>query len=319
MAAELRRLGAAVVEGADFIEVSPPDQWRPAAIHTYDDHRMAMCASLAAFNPLAQADTEGPAGRRPGVPVRVLDPRCVNKTFPGYFDALFEVASADPDSIPVLTVDGPTASGKGTLGSALAEQLGYHHLDSGALYRATALAAQRMGVAADDETSLAALARELPLRFEQQRALLDGEDVTDALREEAVGNLASQIAALPAVREALVELQWSFRRLPGLVADGRDMGTVIFREAALKVFLTASAAERAQRRHKQLISKGISTTIELLRAELEARDARDQSRHIAPLEPAAGARLLDNSALSIENSVEQVLGWWQQVQPFGES
>jgi 3-phosphoshikimate 1-carboxyvinyltransferase len=176
-----------------------------------------------------------------------------------------------------------------------------------------------MGVAADDETSLAALARELPLRFEQQRALLAGEDITDALREEAVGNLASRIAALPAVREALIELQWSFRRLPGLVADGRDMGTVIFPGAALKVFLSASAAERAQRRHKQLISKGISTTITVLRAELEARDARDRSRHIAPLEPAAEARLLDNSALSIDASVEQVLDWWQQVQPFSAS
>jgi 3-phosphoshikimate 1-carboxyvinyltransferase len=319
MATELRRFGAAVVEGADFIEVSPPTRWCPAAIHTYDDHRMAMCASLAAFNPLAQADSAGPARSRAGVPVRVLDPRCVNKTFPGYFDALFGVAEAEPASIPVLTVDGPTASGKGTLGSALAEQLGYHHLDSGALYRATALAAQRMGVAADDETSLAALARELPLRFEQQRALLAGEDVTDALREEAVGNLASRIAALPAVREALIELQWSFRRLPGLVADGRDMGTVIFPGAALKVFLSASAGERAQRRHKQLISKGISTNINVLRAELEARDARDRSRHIAPLEPASEARLLDNSALSIDASVEQVLGWWQQVQPFSAS
>jgi 3-phosphoshikimate 1-carboxyvinyltransferase len=319
MATELRRFGAPVVEGADFIEVSPPTRWRAAAIHTYDDHRMAMCASLAAFNLLAQADWAGPAGRRAGVPVRVLDPRCVNKTFPGYFDALFSVASAEPASIPVLTVDGPTATGKGTLGSALAERLGYHHLDSGALYRATALAALRRRVLADDETALAALARDLPLRFEQQRALLAGEDVTDALREEAVGNLASLIAALPAVREALVELQWSFRRLPGLVADGRDMGTVIFPGAALKVFLTAGAAERAQRRHKQLISKGISTNILVLRAELEARDARDRSRHIAPLEPAAEARLLDNSALSIEASVEQVLDWWQQVQPLGAS
>jgi len=319
MATELRRFGAAVVEGADFIEVSPPTRWRAAAIHTYDDHRMAMCASLAAFNPLVQADSAGPAGRRAGVPVRVLDPRCVNKTFPGYFGALFSVASADPASIPVLTVDGPTASGKGTLGSALAERLGYHHLDSGALYRATALAALRRRVLADDETALAALARDLTLRFEQQRALLAGEDVTDALRAENVGSLASQIAALPAVRQALVDLQLSFRRLPGLVADGRDMGTVIFPGAALKVFLTAGAAERAQRRHKQLISKGISTNISFLRAELEARDARDRSRHIAPLEPAAEARLLDNSALSIEASVEQVLDWWQQVQPFGAS
>jgi len=307
MATELRKFGAAVVEGADFIEVTPPPVWRAAAIHTYDDHRMAMCASLAAFNPLASG----------AVPVRILDPRCVGKTFPGYFDALFGIARATPPGIPVLTVDGPTASGKGTLGSALADRLGYHHLDSGALYRATAVAALRAGLAPDDEAGTAALARSLPLRFENQRALLAGEDVTDTLRREDVGNRASQIAALPAVRQALVELQLGFRRLPGLVADGRDMGTVIFPDAALKVFLTASAATRAERRHKQLISKGIPTNIHDLCADLEARDARDQNRRIAPLKPAAEARLLDNSALSIEASVEQVLDWWESVQPFG--
>ncbi|HSV68507.1 MAG TPA: bifunctional 3-phosphoshikimate 1-carboxyvinyltransferase/cytidylate kinase [Methylibium sp.] len=306
MAAELRKFGAAVVEGSDFIEVSPPARWQAAAIHTYDDHRMAMCASLAAFNPLVGGQ----------VAVRVLDPRCVGKTFPEYFDVLFGVVEAAPGAIPVLTVDGPTASGKGTLGSALAEALGYHHLDSGALYRATALAALRAGVAATDEAAVASLARRLPLRFEQQRALLAGEDVSDALREEAVGSLASQIAALPAVRQALVELQLSFRRLPGLVADGRDMGTVIFPDAALKVFLTAGTAERAERRHKQLISKGIPANLDSLRADLEARDERDRNRSVAPLVPAQEARLLDNSALSIEASVEQVLGWWQQVQPF---
>lgn len=319
MAAELRKFGATVVEGADFIEVAPPPAggWRPAAIHTYDDHRMAMCASLAAFNPLADAALT-PAGRN-GVPVRVLDPRCVAKTFPDYFDTLLAVADTEPAAIPVLTVDGPTASGKGTLGSALAERLGYHHLDSGALYRATALAALRAGVAADDAEALAALARRLPLRFENQRALLAGEDVTDALREEAVGSLASRIAALPAVRGALVDLQLAFRRAPGLVADGRDMGSVIFPDARLKVFLTAGSAERAERRHKQLISKGISANLSSLRADLEARDARDQNRSIAPLRPAPEARLLDNSALSIEASVEQVLDWWQSVQPFGAS
>ncbi len=309
MATELRKFGAGVVEGADFIEVTPPSAWRAAAIHTYDDHRMAMCASLAAFNPLA--------GGAVPVPVRVLDPRCVGKTFPGYFDALFGMARAAPSSIPVLAVDGPTASGKGTLGSALAERLGYHHLDSGALYRATALAALRAGLAPHDEPATAALARSLPLRFEGQRALLADEDITDALRQEAVGNRASQIAALPAVRQSLVELQLAFRRLPGLVADGRDMGTVIFPDAALKVFLTASAATRAERRHKQLISKGIPASIRDLCADLEARDARDQNRSIAPLKPAAEARLLDNSALSIEASIEQVLTWWESVQPFG--
>lgn len=307
MAIELRKFGATVVEGADFIEVTPPARWQAAAIHTYDDHRMAMCASLAAFNPLAGGD----------VPVRILDPRCVNKTYPAYFDALFGVTRARIGRVPVLTVDGPTASGKGTLGSALAERLGYHHLDSGALYRATALAALRQGVPASDEAAVAAIARTLPLRFENQQALLAGEDVSDELRHEAVGSLASQIAALPAVRQALVELQLAFRRLPGLVADGRDMGTVIFPDAALKVFLTANSEQRASRRHKQLISKGISANIESLRADLEARDARDQHRSVAPLKPAQDARLLDNSVLSVETSVDQVLDWWDAVQPFG--
>lgn len=321
MAAELRKFGAAVVEGPDFIEVAPPGAgaWRAAAIHTYDDHRMAMCASLAAFNPLAGSGREPSAGAAAGIPVRILDPGCVGKTFPEYFDALFGVARAAPGAVPVLTVDGPTASGKGTLGSMLAERLGYHHLDSGALYRATALAALRAGVPAEDEPGLAAIARRLPLRFVQQRALLDGEDVTDALREEAVGNLASRISAWPAVRRALVELQHAFRALPGLVADGRDMGTVIFPDAELKVFLVASAATRAERRHKQLISKGISANLNALRADLEARDARDVNRSVAPLKPAPEARLLDNSALSIDASVEQVLQWWQQGRPFGAS
>lgn len=313
LATELRKFGADVVEGADFIEVVPPLQaggWRPAAIHTYDDHRMAMCASLAAFNGLVA---------EPGLPVRIVDPRCVGKTFPEYFDALFAVTTANPADIPVLTVDGPTASGKGTLASALAERLGYHHLDSGALYRATALAAVRRGMAAHDEAGLAELARRLPIAFERQRVLLAGEDVTDALRDETVGILASQVSALPGVRQGLLELQLDFRRLPGLVADGRDMGTVVFRTATLKVFLTASAARRAERRHKQLISKGISTNIDALRADLKARDARDMNRAVAPLKPAPEARLLDNSALSIDASVEQVLDWWESVRPFGAS
>lgn len=307
MATELRKLGAVVTEGPDSIEVTPPAAWQPAAIHTYDDHRVAMCFALAAFNPLAGAR----------VPVRILDPKCVAKTFPDYFETLFSVSRAEAADIPVITVDGPTASGKGTLASEVAARLGYHFLDSGTLYRATALAALRKGVAATDESGLAALARQLPVRFEGQTLLLDGEDVTQSLREEAVGNLASKISAFPAVRASLFELQHGFRRLPGLVADGRDMGTVIFPQARLKVFLTASAAERAERRHKQLISKGISTSISDLRADLEARDARDKTRSVAPLKPAEDARLLDNSGLSVEASVEQVLQWWQECQAFG--
>ena len=313
MAAELRKLGAEVIEGADFIEVRPPARWQPAAIHTYDDHRMAMCLSLAAFNPLAgRADDRGP-----GLPLRILDPRCVGKTFPDYFEALFGVVGAEPADVPVITVDGPTASGKGTLAAALAERLGYHTLDSGSLYRTTALAALKDGIDPDDAAALARLAGVLDLRFEGTAVMLRGRPVSDDLRREEVGNLASRIAALPAVREALHGLQLAFRRAPGLVADGRDMGTVVFPGAALKVFLTASAARRAERRHKQLISKGIQANIEDLRVDLEARDARDKTRIVAPLKPAEDALLLDNSALSVDESVEVVLGWWQQRRPFG--
>ena len=308
MATELRKLGAKVSEGADFIEVQPPTAWQHAAIHTYDDHRMAMCLSLAAFNALVSA---------PGVPLRILDPRCVAKTFPDYFETLFGVVSADADEVPVITVDGPTASGKGTLAAALAARLGYHTLDSGSLYRSTALAALQDGIAPDDATALARLAARLDLRFDGATVMLRGRPVSDELRREDVGSLASRIAALSEVREALHGLQLAFRRAPGLVADGRDMGTVVFPDAALKVFLTASAAQRAQRRHKQLISKGIQANILDLRADLEARDARDKTRSIAPLRPAEDALSLDNSALSIDESVDVVLGWWQQRRPFG--
>ena len=309
MAAELRKLGAEVVEHADAIEVTAPQAWRAAAIHTYDDHRIAMCLSLAAFNPLVAA---------PGseVPVRILDPHCVAKTFPDYFEALFAVAKAATADIPVITIDGPTASGKGTLAAKVAARLGWHQLDSGLLYRATALAAQRQGVAAGDEPGLARVAAGLNLRFDGERVLLDGHDVASDLRLEAVGAMASRISAWPAVRGALLALQLAFRQLPGLVADGRDMGTVIFPGAALKLFLTASPAMRAERRYKQLISKGIPARIEDLRLDLETRDARDRSRVIAPLEPAQDALLLDNSGLTIDESVNQVLGWWAGCGPF---
>ena len=314
MAAELRKLGATVVDGADFIEITPPEPtaWQAASVHTYDDHRIAMCLSLAAFNPLVAA---------PGteVALRILDPQCVAKTFPDYFEALFSVAQTADADIPVITIDGPTASGKGTLAATVAAQLGWHQLDSGLLYRATALAAQRLGVAADDEPGLARVAAGLDLRFDGERVLLAGVDVAAELRHEAVGGMASQISAWPAVRGALQALQLAFRRLPGLVADGRDMGTVIFPGAPLKVFLTASPAMRAERRHKQLISKGISANLADLRADLEARDERDRNRKIAPLKPAQDALSLDNSGLGIEQSVAQVLSWWAQRGPFSGS
>ena len=311
MATELRKLGATVLEGADFIEVTAPAAagWRAAALHTYDDHRIAMCGSLAAFNPLVAA-----AGSE--VPVRILDPQCVGKTFPDYFETLFSVSQVAVADIPVITIDGPTASGKGTLAATIAARLGWHQLDSGLLYRATALAAQRQGVAADDEPGLATVAAGLQLRFDGERVLLAGEDVALDLRQEQVGSMASRISAWPAVRGALQALQLDFQALPGLVADGRDMGTVIFPDAPLKVFLTASPAMRAERRYKQLISKGISASIEDLRADLEARDERDRNRTIAPLKPAEDALLLDNSGQTIEQSVDQVLGWWAQRGPF---
>ena len=333
MATELRKLGAGVDEGPDFIRITPPrlaagpsqgeaapsgasephavasvaaaGSWKAASIQTYDDHRIAMCFSLAAFNPA-------------GVPVRIEDPKCVAKTFPDYFEALFFLAQTAPPHIPVICVDGPTASGKGTLASQVAHELGYHYLDSGALYRITALAAARAGLQLDavHEHAIAKLAATLPVRFGRNQVMLNDEDVTDAIRTEEAGMNASRVSALPAVRTALVALQQSFRRVPGLVADGRDMGTVIFPDARMKVYLTASAAQRAQRRHKQLISKGISTTIAALRADLEARDARDSSRAVAPLKPAEDALLLDNSNQSIEESVAQVLRWWEGRQPF---
>jgi 3-phosphoshikimate 1-carboxyvinyltransferase len=306
MAAELRKVGATVDEGSDFIQVTPPPRWQPAVIHTYDDHRMAMCLALAAFNPLAGGH----------VPLRILDPRCVAKTFPDYFEALFSLAAAAPEDVPVITIDGPTASGKGTLAAAVAAALGWHLLDSGALYRAAGLAANWDGVSPEDEAAVARLAGALDLRFEAGRTWLRGRDISDELRQETTGLMASRVSVHPAVRRALHGLQLGFRRAPGLVADGRDMGTVVFPGAALKVFLTASPAERAERRHKQLISKGISASIADLRADLEARDERDRNRSVAPLKPAEDAQLLDNSHLGIEASVQRVLAWWQQRGPF---
>jgi cytidylate kinase len=218
--------------------------------------------------------------------------------------------------VPLITIDGPTASGKGTIAARVAASLGFHLLDSGALYRLTALAAMQQGVSFDDEQALARVARALEVQFtDEPRISLRGVDVTEALRAEAVGNAASRIAVLHEVRAALVQRQRDFWQLPGLVADGRDMGTVIFPEAQLKVYLTASVEARAQRRYKQLIEKGFSARMESLSADLRDRDARDMNRLEAPLRPAQDAYQLDSSDLSIDEVVAQVLGWWQQVKP----
>ncbi|MBB3119531.1 (d)CMP kinase [Pseudoduganella violacea] len=215
--------------------------------------------------------------------------------------------------IPVITIDGPTASGKGTVAQRVADQLGYHLLDSGALYRLTALQALRRGTDLADEHALAKLAEHLHISFTGEAIFLSHENVTDAIRAEEVGNTASKIAALPAVRQALFALQLGFRKAPGLVADGRDMGTVIFPHATLKVFLTASVEARAERRYKQLIAKGIPANMEGLLMDLKARDDRDTHRAIAPLVPAEGAHVLDTSTMTADEAVVQVLAWYAAI------
>jgi cytidylate kinase len=213
---------------------------------------------------------------------------------------------------PVITIDGPTASGKGTVAQHVARALGWSVLDSGALYRLSALACLDANVAAADEAAVASLARGLDVRFDGTRVILSGLDVTERIRAEEVGNLASQIAALSAVRLALLDRQRAFRRAPGLVADGRDMGTVVFPDATLKVFLVADVAARAERRCKQLKEKGISANLANLMHDLEERDARDRTRANAPLVAAADAHTLDSSNLSIDATVNAVLDLWSK-------
>jgi 3-phosphoshikimate 1-carboxyvinyltransferase len=211
------------------------------------------------------------------------------------------------DPVPVIAVDGPAASGKGTIAAGVARALGFHLLDSGVLYRLVALKALETGIELDAGPALAEIARRLDVTFVDGRTVLDGRDVVDAIRGEAVSAAASQVAVYPAVRAALIDRQRSFRRPPGLVADGRDMGTVVFPDAGLKVYVTATPEERARRRHKQLIEKGICSTIESLLRDIRERDARDASRAVAPLAPARDAVILDTTALTIEAAVRFVL------------
>ena len=295
MARELRKLGARVEEGADFINITPPAAallTPNEGVDTYDDHRVAMCFSLASF----------------ATPVRINDPNCVAKTFPDYFERFAMVTS----SVPVIAIDGPSASGKGTVAARVAAALGWHYLDSGALYRLTALAARRAGVLWTDETGVAAIAAGLDVAFGEGRfdsILLSGEEVNDAIRQEDISSGASQVAALPTVRAALLFRQRVFRQAPGLVADGRDMASVVFPDAQTKIFLTASVEVRAERRYKQLIEKGIAASIPPLLLDLRTRDERDSQRSVAPLQQIESAKLLDTTDLSIEQAVIQVLVW----------
>jgi 3-phosphoshikimate 1-carboxyvinyltransferase len=210
---------------------------------------------------------------------------------------------------PVIAIDGPAGSGKGTVAQRVAERMGFRYLDSGALYRLVAVAAMRAGVAFEADAAVSGLAARLDCAFEGGRVRLADDDVTDEIRSEAAGSGASRVAAIPAVRDALLDRQRRFRAPPGLVADGRDMGSVVFPDAPLKVFLTASAEVRAERRHKQLMEKGISVSIPVLLRDLRERDARDVERAVAPLKATADAMLLDTTDLTIDEAVERVVGW----------
>ncbi|MHB1098411.1 MAG: bifunctional 3-phosphoshikimate 1-carboxyvinyltransferase/cytidylate kinase [Burkholderiales bacterium] len=291
MATELTRLGAKIEKGEDYISVEPSEKIHYASIGTYDDHRMAMCFSLASF----------------GTPVRILDPECVAKTFPDYFEQFRKITRP----VPVIALDGPSASGKGTVASLVAKSLGFHYLDSGSLYRITALAALNAGISLEDEKRVASLVEAIAIAFEDGEILLDGQVVTQEIRSEACSSGASKVAAHPSVREALLERQKRFRQAPGLVADGRDMGSTVFPDAILKVFLTASAEERAKRRHKQLIEKGVDVNIDTLLQDIRERDERDSKRSVAPLQKNADAELLDTTAIGIVDAVSRVLEWYR--------
>jgi cytidylate kinase len=220
-------------------------------------------------------------------------------------------------TIPVIAIDGPSASGKGTIAKRVAQALGYHYLESGALYRLVALLALRQDLA--DEAALAEAAENMDVVFQGDEILLEDQDVSQHIRHEVVGNRASEVARLPAVRQALLARQRAFREPPGLVADGRDIGTVVFTDAALKIFLTASPEVRAERRYKQLIEKGISANLRALSRDLAERDARDANRPVAPLVPALDSQVLDSSALSIEAVVERILRLYRERNLGGRS
>jgi cytidylate kinase len=312
MADGMRNLGIQVDESPDGAVVHG-GRFSGGTVKSFGDHRVAM--SLAVAGTVAAGE----------VLVRNVD--AVDTSFPGFIDCMASIGAdilavgdvfEGNNTAPVITIDGPVGSGKGTIARHVATALGWHLLDSGALYRLVALSAARAGVALDDAHGLAGLARALDVRFdsnedESERIVLAGEDVTRELRTEQTGAGASTVAAIPAVREALLERQRAFQREPGLVADGRDMGTNVFPDAAHKIFLTASAKERAKRRHKQLKDKGMDVSLAALSRDIEDRDRRDSERSVAPLRPAEDARILDSSGQSIEAVTQAVLDWVSEL------
>lgn len=223
------------------------------------------------------------------------------------------ISSSSSPVIPVIAIDGPSASGKGTVAALVARELGFHYLDSGAIYRVTAYAAQLAGIPLEDEAALARLATGLDLRFTDGEVFLDGKQVGDVIRTEEAGRSASRIAALPRLRAALLERQRAFRQAPGLVTDGRDMGSVVFPDAPVKIFLTASVEERAKRRYNQLIEKGLGANLADLLQDLRERDERDAARAAAPLQQTTDAELLDTTGMTIGQAVAQVLHWYRQA------
>jgi 3-phosphoshikimate 1-carboxyvinyltransferase len=304
MADGLQRLGIEVEETDDGAIVKG-GKFTGGRVDSFGDHRVAMSLAIA--------------GTVASGPVTVCNVAAVDTSFPGFSDCL-QALGVDirRDQAPVIAIDGPSGSGKGTIARLVAERLGYALLDSGALYRLVALAAQKAGVELDDEAKLAELARNLDVEFRTDEQgneviLMQGADVAGEIRTEETGAGASTVAAIVAVRAALLERQRAFRARPGLVADGRDMGTHVFPDAALKIFLTASAEERAQRRHKQLKDKGMDVTLAALSRDIEDRDRRDSERSVAPLKPARDARILDSTGTSIEAVTQTVLDWVAQL------
>ncbi|MFZ4553452.1 MAG: bifunctional 3-phosphoshikimate 1-carboxyvinyltransferase/cytidylate kinase [Burkholderiales bacterium] len=300
MVTELCKLGAEVEAGDDWIRITPPVNLEFASIDTYDDHRMAMCFSLVALM---------------SSPVRVNDPGCTAKTFPGYFDTFRQLLPADElarASVPVIAIDGPAASGKGTIAQRVAERLGWAYLDSGALYRLVALAALEQRVNLQDGDAVAHVATTLDAQFDGDRIFLGGHEVSAAARSATNGVAASQVAVHGAVRAALMQRQRAFRNPPGLVADGRDMGSVVFSDAQLKLYLTATVAVRAQRRFLQLQNKSLNgkdngVSLAALEQELAERDARDAARASAPLKVCRDAIVIDSTELGIDAVVDAVM------------